>query len=310
MDKARILVPTGIGDIYWVMVKLRALCRRERIASKPVITVLANHSDVGSLRSIPFLEMVPFVKVSPEPLFPIDPILPRLPYTQEVYQESFNEFGRSVYPGFHGFDYFINYNGVINSGNWLDDCDDLECEWDLLLDFRDKQAVFKKNHGKYIVLYWTFNGNYVDYQLKQFSLDNIAQSIREIMVSLDLTPVFIGADWDLKYNGYLSQLISMVPGTINLVGKTSLAQAFSVIKGSEIVIGYHSGLTNMAAAFGKKTLLLWPSTLPFCHRFPSSVPLAVVPPIVRNTTYRPVLTGGLTVDRLVREATGLLEENP
>lgn len=310
--QTRILVPTGIGDIYWILVKLEAFCRKNGISGRPAVTVLCNNSDEGQLRTLPLLEMVPFVQIGDPATFPLDPVDPRPGHIQDIYREAFTEFGRTAYSGLYGYDYFICYNGVINSGHWLDDCDDIECNWNFELILSGEQERFGqeyiKRHGKYAVFYWTFNGNYIKYHLSQFSLDKLAEAIRQITVRLGLVPVFVGAYWDLQYNDFLSQLISMVPGAINLAGKTSLGQAFGLMRSSEIVVGYHSGLTNMGITFGTKTVLLWPSSLPFGHRTPASVPLAIAPPKTRNTTYRPLFTGGLTVDRLVGKISELYQE--
>jgi hypothetical protein len=54
-----------------------------------------------------------------------------------------------------------------------------------------------------------------------------------------------------------------------------------------MVTGYHAGVTNMAAAFGARTLLLWDD------RFPNSTSMAVVPPAQRGTTYKVLQTKNL-----------------
>lgn len=307
-----ILVPAGIGDIYWVLVKLKAFCRREGILDKPAITVLSDYSTPGYLRSIPLVEMVPFVQVGELPTIPLDPVMPRPKYIQDIYEEFYVKCGRTAYPGLYGYDYFICYNGIINSGNWIETCDDLECDWYLDLIISEEQEQFKneciRKYGKYAVFYWTFNGNYIGYQLKQFSLDKVIKSVQQIVDKLHLTPVFIGAYWDLQYNDILEKLMSEIPGAIVLVGQTSLDQAFGLIRGSEIVIGYHSGITNMAVMFKKKTILLWPSSLPGEHWWPASIPFAIAPPETRSVTYWPLFTGNLTVDKLVGKTMELYEE--
>jgi hypothetical protein len=308
----RILVPTGIGDVYWVMTKLQSFCKKYHITEKPSITILTDSDNPGYLRTVPFLEMIPFIQIGELPTIALDPVKPRPEYIQKIYEELYTKNGRTVYPGLYGYDYFISYNGIINSGNWLESCDDLECNWNFDLIVSDEQQQFrnecKEKYGKYAVFYWTFNGNYIDYQLKQFSLDKIAEAIKQIVCKLKSTPVFIGAYWDLQYNDFLTSLILQIPNAVNLVGQTSLDQVFGVIQGSELVMGYHSGITNMAVVFKKKTVLLWPSSLPNAHQWPASIPLAVVPRETRNTTYKPQFTGDLTVEKLVTTTLNLYEE--
>ena len=38
----RIAVPSGIGDIYWIMTKLEAFCARNCITEKPTVQILAD----------------------------------------------------------------------------------------------------------------------------------------------------------------------------------------------------------------------------------------------------------------------------
>lgn len=299
----RIVVPGGIGDVYWVMIKMEAFCKREGIKGKPAIIALADNSSWESsrIRSIPLLEMIPFVMVGDPPTVSLDPVSPRPQCLQEIYREIGGSCGRTVYPGFMGYEYLICYNGVINSGNWLEKVDDLECNWYLPLSISEEQRQFQiecsEKYGKYAVFYFSIIGDFVSRNLHQFSLDKMAESIRNFTNSASLTPIFIGAWWDLRWPvpnspDYLQQLMSKIPGAVNIVGQTSLDQAFGVMRGAELVSGYHCGLTNMAIMFKKKTVLLWAT-----DRFPKATPLAVAPPDTRMTTYIPLLTQDLTVDK-------------
>lgn len=300
----RIVVPGGIGDIYWVMVKLEAFCRKNGIEGKPRITILANEVwESSQMRGVPFVEMTPFVTMGDPRTTPMDPVKPRPKALQDVYTRCGSRHEQTVWPGFMGYEYFICYNGVINSGHWLEE-DDLECNWYLPLDISDGQRQFQREcsarYGRYAVFYFSIIGDFIARNLTQFPLDKMADGIRNFTDRSGLTPVFIGAWWDLRWPipgtpPYLSQLISQIPRAVNLVGQTTLDQAFGVMRGAELVAGYHCGLTNMAIMFKRPTVLLWAP-----DRFPPATPLAVAPPETRNTTYRPLFTQGLTADRFAR----------
>lgn len=295
----RIVVPGGIGDVYWVMVKLEAFCRREKIQEKPVVIILADDIwESSQLRSAPFLEMIPFVTTGNPQTTPMDPVRPRPKYLQNVYTKCGTSPDQTIWPGFMGYEYFICYNGVINSGHWLE-ADDLECNWYLPLTISKEQERFKtkcvKKYGDYVVFYFS---NFTEEMLTKFSVDKIIESIRHFINRSGLTPVFIGAEWDLGWK-YLTEIMGAIPGVVNLVGKTSLDQAFGVMRGAKLISGYHSGLTNLGIMFKKKTVLIWVGA-----SFPPATPLAVAPPETRNTTYRPLLAEGLTIDRYV----GIMKE--
>jgi len=298
----RILVPGGIGDVYWILVKLEAFCEREGIKEKPTVLVLADDGvwESSRVRAVPFLEMVPFIKVGDPPTVPMYPQEPKSKYLQEVYRRVSIEFYQTVFPGFMGYEYFMCYNGLINTGHWLEKDDDLECNWYLPLKISKSQkkakADCKAKYGKYAVFYFSMVGDFLTKNMGQFSLDKMAESINSFVDRSGLTPIFVGAWWDLKWpvpkwKDHLPILMSKIPGSINLVGKTSLEQVFGIMQGAELVSGFHCGLTNIAIMFKKKTVLLWAT-----GRFPEVTPLAVAPPETRMNTYVPLMTKDLTVD--------------
>lgn len=292
----RILIPGGIGDAYWVMVKMEAFCCREGITEPPTVLILAESRswDESRVRSLPFLDMVPFIRTADPCWIPVDPVDPRPQELHDIYVECREKQGRTCYPGFMGYEYFLSYNGIINSGNWIENADDLECNWYLPLTVSEGQERFMarctRRYGKYMALYFS---NFTEEMITKFPISKIIKAINQFVAQSGLTPVFIGAEWDLGWS-YLREIILSVKGAVNLVGKTSLAQVFGAMRGAKLVVGYHCGLTNMAIMFRKPTALIWVR-----ESFPPASPLAVAPPETRNTTYRPLFAEDLTVDRLV-----------
>jgi ADP-heptose:LPS heptosyltransferase len=137
--------------------------------------------------------------------------------------------------------------------------------------------------------------------LAKFSVDKIVESINHFINRTGVTPIFMGANWDFNWV-YLQDIISRVPNAVNLVGKTSLDQAFGVMRGSEIIVGYHCGLTNLGIMFKKKTVLIWVGA-----SFPLATPLAIAPPETRGSTYQPLLAETLTIDRFLKTMAELYE---
>ena len=122
-----ILVPPGIGDIYWVLVKLRGFCRAHGIAT-PEIWIDAPDD---KKRSAEFVERVPFVRfgsyhdasgMSPaEAAQPMAGWKRRKSRVNPVREEAYLCDGRHAFPDFEGFDWFLSFNGSINAGRSLDE---------------------------------------------------------------------------------------------------------------------------------------------------------------------------------------------
>lgn len=302
--RTRILLPCGIGDVYWSLVKLRAFCKRHDVKDIPYVAIVTTAQepkyDGSEYRSLEFLKMVPFVKLDTPPNKEAHP-KPEPKWLSDLYLEMWHG-TKTNCPGFMGYDYFLVYNGAITNGIFLEEIDDLECEWNFPMIVSDKQIQFQnecqKKYGKYVVYLWSFcGGGYSKFHTDEFSVLKIIKSIQAFVALTNLTPVFVGSWWDtLHGNDYLKEIISAVSGSVDLVGKTDIDQLFGVIKGSEMVVGAHCGPTIMSTVFGKKTIILWSKSYPL---FKEKSPLVVAPPYARNETYWPVYTKGLTIDRFV-----------
>ena len=292
----RILIPPGIGDSYWVLTKLPALIERDNLGT-PELTIVSDKSDYNAhLRSIPFLELFDFIKIGDPVYVPNDRSL------QYVWDEAYFGPGRSIFRDIMGYDYFIAYNGRINSGDYIEN-DNLPCDWHPLMNKNTDGLTkfFREKFRKYAVLFFPFYGTYACH-IQDFPVNRIAEGLNAFFSKTRLTPVFVGADWDIGLNSLVKELISQIPNAVNYSGKTTLLEGFGLLKGAEIVAGYHAGFTNMAAVFGIKTLLLWDS------RFPESTSWACVPPECRRTNYFALPTSGMTPERytecLMRVVTG------
>jgi ADP-heptose:LPS heptosyltransferase len=88
-------------------------------------------------------------------------------------------------------------------------------------------------------------------------------------------PVLIGADNpdDLTYNRWLTKQLTMHGlSADSLVGKTSVADVFGMIKSCRVVAGLNSGLVIVAAALGVPTVLMWSNEQTRCPGSHSTLP--------------------------------------
>lgn len=289
-NKVSILVPPGIGDSYWSIVKLEAMMKEKGIAL-PDVSVVCPRSKKhnGHQRAFPFLEMFPFIHASWDVVDNQDAA------HKAIWREAYSQEGRTLFENVLDNNYFLSYNGHLRVGKELADIDpQWECNWFpkmfVSLEQEHFQAYAEANWGKYIVFYFIFQGTYC-YWTQQFSIKNVIDSVKKICAETNCRPIFVGGKWDAE-DQPLSQVVRGVSGAIDLVGKTTLAQAFGLIKGAQMVVGYPSGLTIMSAVLKQKTLVIWND---YYNRdfFQNAMP-----PAVRGKTYFAENTYQLTPDIL------------
>ena len=291
-NPTRILVPPGIGDIYWVTVKLASFIKKEGLDA-PELTVVSYHDSLNShLRGIPFLEMFPWISIG-------DPqCVENADNLKHIWNEAYSGPGRSIFPDIMGYDYLMAYNGCINSGGYIETADEYDCEWipRLIL----PPAITSAYDSKFMLCFFPFIGTYQAHE-KDFPVPLIADTINQFTKSTGFLPVFIGGVTEQLMDTKRLELLALVPNAVDLVGRTPLNEVFGLMQGCQMLFGYHSGIPNIGTALGKKSVLLWDD------RFPESTSYACMPPWVRQTTYHAVLTKNLTVDTCLKRMYTTLE---
>lgn len=263
-----ILVPPGIGDIYWVMVKLRGFCRYHGI-EQPEIWVDAPND---KKRSKEFVERIPFVKFGgyfdSSATTPTDSITldgrnrRKFGTTSQERIDAYTQAGKHVFQNVDGFDWFISYNGLINAGKSLDEIDtEWPAEWDLHLTQDNEEELYGKelrdSIGPYITAAF-FDAGFYRMWIKELGATKIYTMLAEIADRCDVKIVLTGASWDeSKIN---SQIIALDAGNgriVSLIGKTTLSQYIGALKYSKGCIGFPAGNTMMGVVYGVPTCLIW-----------------------------------------------------
>jgi ubiquinone/menaquinone biosynthesis C-methylase UbiE len=281
--RTKILVPPGMGDAYWSVVKMQSFM--ETIGKEgeiPDVYVACNkdRKREGHKRAFPFLKLFPFLK-STEISFNTSI------YPKEIWLEAYRDAGRTVFEDICGCDYFLSYNGQLSNGFSLDEVDgELDCNWipDMFesLDQMNYEKACKNKYGKYIVFYFLFHGHYGHWQ-GEFTKQQMINSVNMICQETDSVPVFAGAVWDSEFEDQ-TDVINNIPFSIDLRGKTSVEELFGLIKGSKCVVGYPSGLTIMSTVLKQKTVIIWNDYYNKDFMWNSC------PPEVRNKSYLVVNT--------------------
>ncbi len=297
-----ILMPPGIGDSYWSVVKLRSFLKWKGLHEPDVSIVCPKYkAHNGHLRAFPFLEMFPFLKASWETVNSTEN------NCMTIWREAYGGPGRTIFENVLGHDYFISYNGHLRVGHKLDDVDlHLKCDWYsklfISLAQEEMKNKIKTQYGKYILFYFVFQGTY-KYWTNEFSIASVISAIRMICDKSGCIPVFVGGTWD-KFDESLNSVVKALPYCIDMIGKTTVQQLFGLIRGAEMVVGYPSGLTISSAMLRQKTLVLWNTY------YNPDFFWNAMPPDTHNKTYFVDVTLGLTDKYLSDRVQSILVGNP
>jgi SAM-dependent methyltransferase len=244
-NRPSILLPPGIGDSYWSIVKLPGFMKRE-LGVEVVDLYVSDPDDkqrsLDWVRKISWASAVGYVRHSVQ---------------SSEFQEAYMQDGRYLFERVAGCDYFMAFNGVMRFGK---DIDKIETAWGsdwfprLFRSKAEEQAegVYRDRFGPYVVAYFVEHGMYRKW-LDELPVQKIAETLRGIK-ERGIEVVFMGARWDR--NGLPGMLAGAIGG-VDLCGETSIDEMFALLRGSRGVIGWPAGNTIMATVLKKQTLLFW-----------------------------------------------------
>lgn len=267
---ARILVPPGIGDGYWVLVKLRGFLEANGIDHAQIFVHDAGPRRAGEMWArVPFVEFGGYAEVERR-RHGLD--LDRA-YRQPMY---------AVQPQACGFDYLISLNGSLDHGRTLDEALPGPTNWYEPL--RDPEvteahaATFRERFGDYVLAAFWDHGFYKHW-VKQFPEASILRTLRAL-ADAGQTVVVMGAEWDRGSIG--ERLAGADPRFVSLVGETDFDQLTGLLAGARGVLGFPAGNTLLGPYFRTPTVLLWN------RHFPRPFWRNACPPDPR--AYRPIET--------------------
>lgn len=294
-DNVKILVPPGLGDVYWVLVKLQAFIEREGLGIPEIyIASPDDNKTQAHLRAFPFIEMFPFIKATWKTIdnYTKDSETGKPMFPMEFWQDAYLSSKQRIWKDVLGCDYFMNYNGAINSALSLDEVDaDLSCNWTppMSVSPEQEEAMHRavKMHGDYVVFHFSFRGSY-SLPGGSISVSEAIYLIKRVSKLFGLTPVIVGGLWDVEDPG-ITRILNKTK-CVDLVGKISLNALFGLIRGAKIVVGHASGLEMVSPMLGTKTLTMWE------NRHLGMTPWNVVSPQVKNSLYFVDMIDGLKMD--------------
>jgi len=304
-ERVTVLVPPGMGDAYWSIVKVQSFMESIGRGGEVVDVSVACNVDRqynGHKRAFPFIELFPFLNSTGE-TFNTDK------YPKEIWLEAYRDAGRTIFEGICDRDYFLSWNGQLGNGNDLEKVDpEIKCNWIPpmfeSLEQMNYEKEAKEKYGKYIIFYFLFHGHYNRWQ-EEFNKKQMENSVNLICKQTGCKAVFVGAEWDKNFQDQ-SDVINRIAKlsdfkSYDLRGKTSTQELFGLIKGSEVVVGYPSGLTIMSTVLKQKTVIIWNDYYNKDFMWNSC------PPEVREKTYFVENTKNLTPKKLTQKVKEIIK---
>jgi SAM-dependent methyltransferase len=243
-----ILLPPGIGDIYWCITKLESFLES---IQEDVLDVYVSSITKGRDRSSAFIKKFPFLHMKGYLQHSLD---------ERAFGLAYHCSGKNWFKNVCGRDYFCAYNGSLEHGMKLDEIKDYKTNWDLkMFSSLDEQRYGKKlkaGIGGYVIAYFVDHGMYERW-INEYSYVEIARTLLKIYEKTGKKIVLLGAKWD---HSELYKIISETLSDeilINLTGETSLDEAFSVLKFADAQVAFPSGLSMMGVHFGIPTVMIW-----------------------------------------------------
>ena len=294
-ERVKIIVPPGIGDSYWCFIKMKSFLKAKGISLPDVYSSSPNGYPMD--HNFEFVQRAPFVNAAGYYKHKIS--------GDDDFNKAYTTDGQTICENVLDFDYFMSYNGILGAGRAVDVIDpEYETDWfypmfQSLVERRYGKKM-KEEIGPYIVAFFVPHGNFKVW-ISEFSVVQTYHALAKIARGIGCKVILVGAWWDKETFDKDLVALDDEKHLINLVGKTSLDQVFSLVRHAEGAIGYPSGVIMMSATFRTPTVMIWNDY------FHENFFWNAVPPQARNNWYDVANTKSTSADELSSKFIRLLD---
>jgi len=248
LKKVIVGVPPGIGDIHWIMTILESFKEKNCIDKLKIVANLAAKPDHSY--TLEYLKLIPFIDSA-------ERIDERIPFKFSIIGGD----GTPLQKDKAGCDYVIEFNSPLETNTELKNIlpeYDVDFNYPIVYPSESKkfaEEIKKKVGGKLYLLYTSsIEGNvrWAD----NWKIESWINLATKIYNSTGCQPVLVGADWDKDYAQLLIEADTKKI-IYDLTAKTTLPQTLALIRESNFLVGFLSGLTMMAVRFQKPIVSFW-----------------------------------------------------
>lgn len=279
-------LPPGIGDMHWVLTKLESFKHKNCIDELHV--VIDRNPSLSYSRE--FLQLVPFIDS-------VDDNQRHLPFKFSIAGGD----GTPLQKNINGVDYLIELNSRLEQGTRIEDVlPEYDVDFDYPIDYPDEAKSFtkliKEGMGGKLYLFYTSsiagNRNWCKGTWEPRDWVRLAEIIHDETGNRIL---LMGAQWDAGYS-HIIKTIDRRDVIQNFAGKTNIAEALGLLRESNFLVGFLSGLVILATRFRIPCVSFWPTLKQAPHWgqhqcFPEKFQKSWIPPHAEEDGYMPVFYG-------------------
>jgi ADP-heptose:LPS heptosyltransferase len=262
MKPLTFVLPNGIGDCIWALLKIKAIA-----GNRPIDIILSGdpRHEVGN-RAVPFLKRFPFIKgvrVSDVPILVNK-------------EQPTNSRGRYVYEadGRKGDYYFLVPNTTLEAGRRIEDwMKEYPIDYDVVRDFdwtnTERGGSIGRGMAPFVAFYLgpesghTTEGHNRDWLWEPKHWVELGRMFRE----RGHTVCVIGANYDRSFwERYVRDGVGEAgQNWIDLIGQLEIGETFALLKEAKCLISYQCGLGIVNHYFGGKSVMWWRPDGNSCH---------------------------------------------
>ncbi len=250
---ATILLPEGLGDIYWALTILESFKRVEKLGRLDIVIF---GPDLASRRSLDYVkrfEMVDSVCYS-DLSYHLDM------EGEDRWNQFHGDYRKAIIKDYGGFDYFIFPNGLMFRGISMEKAfPEYEVDWypkmRRSLEEEEYGRKAKEKFGDYILVFFSNSGDYKHWE-DLFSVSQWYDLLLKIKEKTGCELLLTGREWDFSGQADI-RAIDKDNILKDITGETSVNQLLGLIKNAKAFIGVKAGNTMISVILHTPTFMFY-----------------------------------------------------
>lgn len=246
-------MPPGIGDLHWIMTKLESFKAKNNIQKlKVVVNLEWMTQNNRHTYSLDYLELLPFIDSA-------ESKVEKLPFEYALA----GGLGTPLFTNHGGCDYMIEFNSELEKGTKLLD---ILPGYDTNFNYpiarppeADEwaEAIKQSQDDKFVVIFTASTEGNDMWANRLWCPRDWVKLAQRIHDQTKCRSVVVGGKWDKSYAERICQL-DEANVILDIVGQTSIAQLFALLRKANVVIAYQCGVMMMAVHFRTPAVAFWP----------------------------------------------------
>lgn len=247
------LVPQGIGDSIWALLKVQSIADGESIN---IFVACMNKNNPEEARALEFISRFNFVNSAAMYEMPMNGnagcvLLPSSPADENGLYRYIPE--STQLPG---IDHVLIPNGSLERGIRLEDWrPEYAINWRVMDEFRFEDFLPAKDYVVFFMGSESSNTTAGHNRNRLWRPGDWVALGEWVQRELGCEIFVVGADYDRSY--FSDNVKPLTNYWIDIIGNTDIGMTYSIVKGARFVISYQSGIGIVASYMGVPTGIFW-----------------------------------------------------